>query len=114
MIERYISTIFHIRRHIIITLFLACCSPVVFAQEPSADASENPPIEDYGNYSLIGSGTNDLTNQLNFDAERKDSIFDTPIWDSALQPWYEWKASIFDRYGFQFTLAYSALAHFAT
>jgi porin len=102
------------RRHIIVTLFLAWCNPVVFAQEPPADASENAPIEDYGNYSFIGSGTNDLTNQLNFDAESKDSVFNTPNWDAASQPWYEWKASIFDRYGFQFTLAYSALAHFAT
>jgi hypothetical protein len=87
MSERYISTIFHIRRHIVITLFLVWCSPLVFAQEPSADASENPLIEDYGNDSFIGSGANDLTNQLNFDAEKKDSIFDTPNWDMASRPW---------------------------
>ena len=106
------TVVLRLRRRAVFLWLLLCCSPAIFAQEP--EASEGPPIEDYGNESFIGSGSNDLTNQLIFDAAVKDPLFDTPNWDESLQPWYEWKASLFDRYGLQFTLAYSALAHYAT
>ena len=106
------SVVLRIRRRTVFLWLLLCISPAILAQEP--DASEDPPIEDYGNKSFIGSGGNDLTNQLIFDASTKDPRFATPNWDNALRPWYDWKASLFDRYGFQFTLAYSALAHFST
>ncbi len=85
--------------------------PIVLGGEAVNDET---PIQDYGNDSFIGSGTTDLTNQLIFDASEKDPIFDTPNWDNALRPWYEWKGSVFDRYGIQFTFAYSAMGQFAT
>ena len=112
MFVRSMSVVLRIRRRTVFLWLLLCSSPAILAQEP--DASEDPPIEDYGNESFIGSGGNDLTNQLIFDASTKDPRFATPNWDNALRPWYDWKASLFDRYGFQFTLAYSALAHFST
>jgi porin len=93
---------------------LLCWGSALGAEIPVTEKSEPPPLEDYGNVSLIGSGTNDLTNQLNFDTASKDPVFQTPNWDNALQPWNKWKAELFDRHRFQFTLAYSALGHSAT
>ena len=112
MFVRSMSVVLRFRRRAGFLWLVLCCSPAIFAQEP--EASEDRPIEDYGNESFIGSGSNDLLNQLKFDAANKDAYFATPNWDNTLLPWYEWKASLFDRYGFQFTLAYSALAHKAT
>jgi porin len=66
------------------------------------------------NVSLIGQGTTDLTNQLALDAAPKEPLV-KPLWiDRVLSSWYDWKADLFDRHGFQFTLAYSALGQHAS
>jgi porin len=67
-----------------------------------------------GNVSLIGQGATDLTNQLAVDAAPKDPLIESLWIDRTLSSWYDWKADLFNRHGFQFTLAYSALGQHAT
>lgn len=94
--------------------FLLLASPWVSGEVNGLhDDPEDDSLEGLRNISVIGQGTTDLTNQLMLDAAPKDPLFLGRI-DAALESWYDWKDNLFERHGFQFTLAYSFLTQHAT
>jgi len=77
---------------------------VTFANEPPERTGKSG----FGKSGKLG-GPSSTSAQLEEDDELKKAVFRFPEFDSALQPWFDFKGRLNERYGLQLGAAYTAL-----
>ena len=73
----------------------------------NAKPSDTAPSEQDAGLSMNSPGS--IAERLEQDAERKDYIFQFPGVSSVLDPWYDWKTNLNEKYGFRFGISYATL-----
>ena len=92
------------KKILIALLFGRFIVSVAFADE----APERTSKSGFGKKGKLG-GPSSPSAQLEEDDELKKPVFRFPWFDSALQPWFDFKGKLNERYGLQIGAAYTAL-----